>query len=82
MVIQEARFSLINDVAIMRSGYTMTDCPMQREQRKGTLFGNCAEVYSFIHLLHKKIPLLFMELCFNIEAFVLQDTKITVFGKM
>jgi hypothetical protein len=51
MVVKEARFSLINDAAIVRSGYTMTDCPMKREHGMDILFGNCAEVYPFIHLL-------------------------------
>ncbi|CAG7954757.1 unnamed protein product [Penicillium salamii] len=50
-VVKRARFSLIDDSAMARSGYTMTDCPMNQECGTGFNFGNCAEVYPFVHLL-------------------------------
>lgn len=50
-VTKEARFSLTKDAAMIRSGYTMTDCPEKREKDSKISFGNCAEVYPFVHLL-------------------------------
>ncbi|CDM38353.1 hypothetical protein PROQFM164_S11g000056 [Penicillium roqueforti FM164] len=51
-VIQEGRFALINDAAMIESGNTMKNCPEQRENDTFIRFGNCAETYPFVHLFH------------------------------
>ncbi|KAJ5100721.1 hypothetical protein N7456_006773 [Penicillium angulare] len=50
-VLQEARFSLVNDSRLVSSGWTMKFCPVNIPNPTGGRYGNCAETYPFVFLL-------------------------------